>query len=163
MQKILFLDWDGPVSNSRTWHMPGFVDPVAVKLLNDATKAGWQVCLSSTIRKDFQNVDEAMQFMEASGLHLNFAEAWRTDSDYTNRRHLEIANHLMKTEYEEDVVFLVVDDELIPVEMLECGRMMQLKASSHAGLDYLSISKAYQIFKMNDVALNKEFSNGNRV
>lgn len=157
MEKILLLDWDGPVSNSRTWKMPGFVDPVAIQLLNDAAKAGWKTVLSSTIRKHYDTVEEADRFMKAVGLSLEWYSDWRTPTTFTAQRHLEVLQWMSNADINEDAVFLVVDDERFPRALLKSGRMVQIHATSHSGLDYLGISEAYQIFEMDDTQLAEHF------
>lgn len=157
MNKILLLDWDGPVSNSRTWRMPGCIDPVAIQLLNDATKAGWQTVLTSTIRKHFETVEEATKFMNRVGFNVEWFEEWRTSPKFTALRHLEVLQWMSNTDLPEDSIFLVVDDERFPREVLEKGHMEQIYASSHAGIDYLNISDAYRIFEMDDAQLAERF------
>ncbi len=162
LTKILFLDWDGPVSNSRTWKMPNHVDPVAIQLLNDADKAGWEIVISSTIRKhDCDTAEKARKFLDDHGIHTMLYdfedEGFRTDPVYTAPRHLEIANHLMHTDYPENTIFLVVDDEHIPHDFLDSAPMKQIYARSDSGIDYLSISDAYRIFSMSDEQLAVEF------
>lgn len=157
MHKILLLDWDGPISNSRTWKMPGFVDPVAIQLINDLIAKGWKTVLTSTIRKNFRSEDpqaEATDFMHAVGFKVQWYDVWRTDPAYVNRRHLEFANFLMQhPDIPEDAVFLVVDDEHYPHEMMDRGRIKQIYARSDSGIDYLSISDAYRIMEMSEAEL----------
>jgi hypothetical protein len=157
MEKILLLDWDGPVSNSRTWKMPTMVDPVAIQLLNDATKAGWKTVLTSTIRKHYKTVGEADEFMKLMGLNLEWYVNWRTPTTFTAKRHLEVLQWMSNTDVPLDSIFLVVDDERFPYEVLERGHMVQIHASSHAGIDYLSIAEAYRIFEMDDTQLAERF------
>lgn len=161
MEKILLLDWDGPISNSRTWKMPGFVDPIAIQLVNDATKAGWKTVLTSTIRNHYDKVEEADKFMKLVGLNLNWYAEWRTPTTFTAQRHLEVLQWMSNTDLPEDSVFLVVDDERFPHPILEKGNMVQIHASSHAGIDYLSISEAYHIFEMDDAQLAERFGLNN--
>lgn len=177
MDKIILLDWDGPISNSRTWKMPGCVDPVAIQLLNDLTMNGWRTVLTSTIRKHFRGrtdpedcaevgdeskaLMEAQKFMRAAGFYVQFYPNWRTDPDYTSYRHREVANWMMNNpDIPDNAVFLVVDDEHFPHEMLRLRRMDQVHASSHAGIDYLSISEAYRIGLMTDEQLEQHFKPG---
>ena len=170
MDKIILLDWDGPISNSRTWKMPGQVDPVAIQLVNDLTRAGWQTVLTSTIRKNFDRDrdgnsrsdsearDAAELFMRNRGLHIRwYKPSWRTDRFYTAHRHLEVANWMMNAYLPEDAIFLVVDDERFPHEFLNRGRMRQIYARSDSGIDYLSISEAYRYMEMPDIALDQTF------
>jgi len=164
MDKILLLDWDGPISNSRTWKMPGFVDPVAIQLLNDLTNAGWKTVFTSTKRKHYKDENDsvnrvkATSFMRDAGFNVQWYTEWRTDPDYTAMRHLEVATWLMHTEIPEDAIFLVVDDEHFPHELLERGRMVQIYADAHEGIGFLELSKAYKIIKMTDAELEEEFS-----
>lgn len=158
MDKILLLDWDGPVSNTRTWKMPGSVDPVAIQLLNDATKAGWKTVLTSTIRKHFETVEEATEFMKAVGFNVEWYSEWRTSTRFTSYRHLEVLQWMSDTNIPDDAVFLVVDDERFPREVLESGGIVQIYASSHAGIDYLNIVDAYDIFEMTDAQIAERFN-----
>lgn len=157
MDKILLLDWDGPISNSRTWRMPGCVDPVAIQLLNDAMKAGWKTVLTSTIRKNFENAEEATKFMNLVGFNVEWWTTWRTGR-FTAQRHLEVLQWMSDTDIPADSIFLVVDDERFPQEILDSGNMEQIYASSHAGIDYLNIVNAYNIFEMDDAALAEHFN-----
>lgn len=160
MQKIILLDWDGPVSNTRTWKMPGCVDPVAIQLLNDLTLSGWRTVLTSTVRKNFRSDDpraEATDFMRAAGFYVQWYDEWRTDVGYTTYRHLEVARWMMNTELPEDAIFLIIDDEGFPAEFQRGGRMQQIYANSNSGIDYLSISEAYRIMDMNDEQLENHF------
>ena len=158
MEKILLLDWDGPVSNSRTWKMPGCVDPVAIQLLNDATKAGWKTVLTSTIRKHFDTVDASTAFMNAVGFNVEWYKDWRTSPNFTAFRHLEVLQWISDADITDESIFLVVDDERFPPNVLEVGNMEQVYASSHAGIDYLNITKAYDIFEMSDAQLAERFN-----
>src|SRR6185503_8175611 len=162
MDKIILLDWDGPVSNSRTWKMPNSVDPVAVQLLNDLTVAGWKTILTSTIRKHYRGPEgkgKATDFMKRSGFFVQWYEPlWCSDPDYnSHRRHLEVAYMMQNNEFPEDAVFLVIDDEKLPTEFLNTGRMVQIHAQAHSGIDYLDISNAYRIIDMNTPELEAEF------
>ena len=158
MDKILLLDWDGPISNSRTWRMPGCVDPVAIQLLNDAMKAGWKTVLTSTIRKDFENAEEATKFMNRVGFNVEWWTTWRTSTEFVARRHLEVLQWMSDTDIPADSIFLVVDDERFPHPVLEQGNMVQVHATSHAGLDYLSIAEAYHIFEKDNAQLAERFN-----
>lgn len=162
MTKIILLDWDGPISNSRTWKMPGCADPVAIQLLNDLTLDGWKTLLTSTIRKNFKSdypKAEATEFMKRAGFYVQWYDPiWRTDINYTARRHLEVANMLMNHDFPEDTLFLVVDDEKFPHEFLSRGRMHQVYASPNSGIDYLCISRVYHLLRMSDTEFMAEFS-----
>lgn len=170
MEKIIFLDWDGPVSNTRTWKMPGQVDPVAIQLLNDLTVAGWKTVLSSTIRAHFfcddlggpraseQAREAATQFMRDRGFNVRWYEySWCTSIERITKRHLEVVQWMMDTPLPEDAVFMVIDDEHFPHDLLERGRMTQCHARSDSGIDYLSISEAYRIGEMTDAQLAEHF------
>ncbi len=168
MKKILLLDWDGPMSNNRTWKMPAKCDPVAVQLVNDAIVAGWEVCLTSTIRKHFEPTDgsnerkaqkAATEFMRSAGINIKWASMWRTDPGFTARRPVEVAAALdaEQERFPEDAVFMIVDDEDFPYEMRQGCRMFQVNARSDSGIDYLSISEAYRFMEMSDQELNDYF------
>jgi hypothetical protein len=158
MEKILLLDWDGPVSNSRTWKMPGCVDPVAIQLLNDATKTGWKTVLTSTIRTHFDTVGEATKFMNLLGFNVEWFKEWRTNPNFKARRHLEVLQWMSDTELHDDAIFLIVDDEEFPYEVREKGHMIQIHASAHAGIGFASIAEAYHIFEMNNTQLAERFN-----
>ena len=161
MDKIILLDWDGPISNSRTWKMRGQVDPVAIQMLNDLTIVGWKTMLTSTIRKNFRSEDpkaEATAFMRDAGFYVQWYDTWRTNVTYTGLRHLEVAQQLMAMDVPEDAIFLVVDDERFPHEFLQRGRMKQIYARSNDGIDALSIAEAYRVQRMNDQELAREFA-----
>jgi hypothetical protein len=169
VKKILLLDWDGPMSNNRTWKMPAKCDPVAIQLVNDAIVAGWEVCLTSTIRKNFLPTDgsnerkaqfAATEFMRAAGIHIKWASPWRSDTGFVAHRHIEV-KALIDTEcFPEDAVFLVVDDENFPYEMRQTCRMFQVNARSDSGIDYLSISEGYRFMEMSDEELEDYFKSG---
>lgn len=170
MEKIIFLDWDGPVSNTRTWKMPGYVDPVAIQMLNDLTVAGWKTVLSSTIRTHFwtdeagnlcteeKSKEAATKFMR--DVHFNvrwYEKSWCTSIINRAKRHIEVVQWLMDTNVPTDAVFMVIDDEHFPHELLKRGRMEQCYARTDAGIDYMSISEAYRIGEMTDVQLEAHF------
>lgn len=170
MDKIILLDWDGPISNSRTWDMPNQVDPVAIQMLNDLTVAGWQTVLTSTIRKHFDkdsageptsNMEAlaiATQFMRDRGFNVRwYKQSWRTDSEYTAKRYLEVATWMMDTDLPEDAVFLAVDDEVFPDEFLSRGRMAQIYANCDEGICSAAIKQAYRYMDMPDIALIQAF------
>lgn len=160
MNKIILLDWDGPVSNSRTWKMPGCVDPVAIQLLNDLTAKGWKTVLTSTIRKNFRSADpkaEATEFMNKVGFKVNWYSEWRTDPDNVTRRHIEVAVFFQQTEVPEDAVFLVIDDERFPHAFLDSGKMIQIHATPNSGIDYLDIERAYHLMALTDDELKAEY------
>lgn len=162
MDKIILLDWDGSVSNSRTWRMPNSVDPVAIQLLNDLTVAGWKTILTSTIRKNFRSANpqaEATDFMKRCGFYVQWfaPECWRTDPAFVSRRHIEVASMFQQHDFAEDSIFLIIDDERFPQDFLNMGRRVQIHAQSHSGIDYLDLSNAYKIIDMNTPELEVEF------
>lgn len=165
MDKILLLDWDGPVSNSRTWRMPGCVDPVAIQMLNDAMKAGWRTVLTSTIRKNFDTLGQATEFMNRVGFNVQWYENseeefpnWRTSPHFTAHRHLEVLQWMSDSDIPSESIFLVVDDEDFPADVLSLGNMVQIQATPHTGLDHMNISKAYRIFEMDSAQLSAHFN-----
>lgn len=166
MDKIILLDWDGPISNSRTWKMPSGVDPVAVRLLNVLTAAGWQLVLTSTIRKNFwrdakteaEARQEATAHKVRAGIFPQWYHSWCTDPDFTSKRHLEVAQWMMNTPFDADAVFLVIDDEAFPPEFLQGGRMRQLKADSSEGLGHQALHRGFSLVDMTDAELEKHFA-----
>lgn len=161
MEKIILLDWGGPVCNARTSMMPNQVDPVAIQMLNDLTAAGWKTVLTSDVRQTFESDDplkEAKEFMRRAGFFVQFADHWRTDPNVINTRHLEVAALIQVADFPDDAVFLVVDDLHFPHEFLRRGRMSQIHASTTGGIDYLSLSEAYRIMAMSDAELDEHFT-----
>ena len=171
MDKIILLDWDGPISNSRTWRMPKQVDPVAIQMLNDLTVAGWKTVLTSTVRKHFfaddsgnirsdaEALEMATQFMRDAGFMVQWYSPgnWCTDPGYTSKRYLEVANWLMNTEFDDTTIMLVVDDERFPAEFIQRGKMQQIHANCDSGIDYLALNEAYSYAEMPELALCQSF------
>lgn len=163
MDKILLLDWGGPVINNRTWKMPGSVDPVAIKLLNDLTVAGWLTVFTSDMRNQFDGDNpkqKALEYFTSVGFYPQFyKDLWLPGNYGTGLRHLDTASWMAENadDIPDDAVFLIIDDHRFPREMLDRGRMVQIYARSDSGLDYLSISEAYSIVEMNEEELEDHF------
>src|SRR6478736_5564168 len=145
MQKILFLDWDGPISNSRTWSMPHNIDPVAVQLLNEAFINGWQFVLTSIIRNNMKNVTEASRFMDDRGIGYQWFdvenELWRTSTRLVTARYLEILQWMHDAEnlIEDEAVFISLDDETLPDPMCRRLRITQFPICADEGIGHKSL------------------------
>lgn len=164
MDKIILLDWGGPVINNRTWKMPGAVDPVAIKLLNDLTALGWKTVVTSDIRNQFDGDNpkqKALEYFTSVGFFPQFySDLWLMGNYGTGLRHLDVASWMSENSLDigEDAVFLVIDDDDFPSDFLIKGRMTQLRARSTEGLDYLTISEGYRIGEMSDAELETFFN-----
>lgn len=150
---VVLLDWDGPLSNSRTWGMPFNLDPVAVLLLNDLYKTGCLTVLTSTIRSQFKNRAGAQKFMaergiqvrwfstESVGFAVNDDTCWRTDS-MVGKRDWEFgcwhAKHAIHVPLE--FRFMAVDDEkYCPVFKYDYGVFQPSGISCNEGIDHLAL------------------------
>lgn len=160
MKKLILLDWDGPVSNSRTWHVPHHVDPVAVQLLAQAWDNGWEVVLTSTIRKHYINAAQATEDFNKKGIHVQFFDDpkyWRTDPGFTTKRHLEFMQWYSEVEFDEPVVFLVIDDEDYPAVVTENIPLLQYDVSGDEGIGSRALRAFRDIICMNDDELAQAY------
>jgi hypothetical protein len=165
MLKIILLDWDGPISNSRTWNMPGFVDPVAVQLFNQAMENGWLTVLVATRRKHYSASDEAGEKMLAQAeLRINWFDEqgsfWRTDPDFVAERHLEFLQWYSDAPLPEDeeVVFLSFDDEKYPQFVSENMKFAQFPICANEGIGSRSLKAMRDLIKMTDEELAAHFN-----
>lgn len=149
---VILLDWDGPISNSRTWSMCGQIDPVAVKMVNDIVDAGGELVLTSTIRKDM-DYEEATQRLTAVGFNVKwFAHkgkiVWRTNPFFTDYREVEFLNWLVEEDIADSsspINFVAIDDEVYSMDVRHKHRVFQpWPCSSSEGLSSRAISQCYR-------------------
>jgi hypothetical protein len=115
--KIIFLDFDGPLSTSRTQFQTGNnlpFDPVAVQILNHICAAsGAKIVCSSrrTWAQSRENFRETRMHFEKAGLDIsNIHPDWSCRTDHGDRKdHIEgfLKKHPEVTHY------AIVDDETV--------------------------------------------------
>ena len=112
--KVIFLDFDGPLSNPRVILYGGHdnaVDPVAVTALNNLCAAtGVKIVCSSTIPGHQGNFEETVAMLAAAGLdpqHLH--EDWSCFYDTERPRKAHIKQWL--SQHPEVTHYAIIDDE----------------------------------------------------
>ena len=132
--KIIFLDFDGPLSNARTVLAlgdEGFFDPVAVQALNHicAASGARVVCTSTRTHPDWEEgFIKAVRFFDVAGLDLKYLHPdWSccTDLDMPRKDHIRqwLKHHPEVTHY------AIVDDEKVG---LRCTvRVSQIDGMNH--------------------------------
>ncbi len=116
--KVIFLDFDGPLSNPRVILYGGndnAIDPVAVTALNNLCEAtGVKIVCSSTrtIPGHQGNFDETVAMLAAAGLdpkHIH--EDWSCFYDLSTSRKTHIKQWLAK--HPEVTHYAIIDDEAV--------------------------------------------------
>lgn len=132
-EKIIFLDFDGPLSNSRVtlaFGDDGYMDPVALRSFNHVcTVAGAKiVCISiRALEENFQNRKENMWRFEQAGLDVSHIHPDWSCRDNRGSRKVAIEDWLAR--HPEVTDYVIVDDEtvdlpnLIKVDMYNGMRM----------------------------------------
>ena len=119
-EKILFLDWDGPIANWRQmFSNPAMVDSAAVGLINALTSAGFKTVMCATMRTSFNSPKELERFCKLHGIRISAHILWRTGCEMI--RHDQAIYNYLSTYYTDrsETEIVVLDDETCTIKELE--------------------------------------------
>lgn len=117
--KLLFLDWDGPISNFRQiFNRPtDLVDPAAVGLVNALTAAGFKTVVSATLRVHHSTPDSFVSFAAGNGMQVQLYPEWKTAPEMIPHS-LSILNFLFDHRVNASEI-VILDDESCTEPSLE--------------------------------------------
>lgn len=140
--RIIFLDWDGPMIPMRAIHLPNqtrlysIFDPIAVSLVNKLIElSDAKIVISSTWATKGLNV--CQHTMEKNGLDpIHLHSDWRTPKKLSSYRVNEI--HWWLEEHPETTHYVAFEDEYIDKEQLPG----YIRCSTYDGISYQNFLEA---------------------
>lgn len=148
--KILFLDVDGVLNNTKTLEEAADrreFDPICgicLSFLKDIVeKTDCNIVLSSAWRLDKWNVKKLRRAFFDVGIHHNFPQTPNLNSE----RHFEIEDWLAKHNVDPAIVVVLDDDGDAKIQNVPANiKEIFLQTSRHVGLDRAIADKAIEFF-----------------